>query len=262
MELAQPDIPAAVYRLAQQGVNRIVTVPLLLFTAGHARRDIPVAVRQAADRASIKVVGQSTSLDSCEPILQLSSERFLGSLAGLVARAPADPPSQASRWGGTARAESARSTAEKCSPPMEHSVATAKQVSTGDEIALVLVGRGSRSPTATEAMLEFARRRGARTPVGWLRAAFMHGQRPTLEEALEMAQARPERIRVVQPHLLFEGELMDKLRHLVARKQEERPDSTWVVPDPLGVDDRLAAALIEMAEQVASAKPAGEPRVG
>src|SRR2546421_2614922 len=41
LEMREPDIDAAVDRLLGRGINRLVTMPLLLFAAGHAKRDIP-----------------------------------------------------------------------------------------------------------------------------------------------------------------------------------------------------------------------------
>ncbi len=46
LELATPTIGEGVARLAQQGVRRVVVAPVILFAAGHIRRDIPAAVRR------------------------------------------------------------------------------------------------------------------------------------------------------------------------------------------------------------------------
>lgn len=48
LELAPPPIAAAVARLAARGCREIVAAPLLLFRAGHARRDVPEALAAAA----------------------------------------------------------------------------------------------------------------------------------------------------------------------------------------------------------------------
>src|SRR5690606_655117 len=50
LELAEPTIPAAIDALAKQGVKRLIVMPLLLFAAGHARRDIPREIELAATR--------------------------------------------------------------------------------------------------------------------------------------------------------------------------------------------------------------------
>ncbi len=47
LELAEPSIATAMRRLLERGVRRVTVAPLLLFAAGHAKRDIPGAVEAA-----------------------------------------------------------------------------------------------------------------------------------------------------------------------------------------------------------------------
>src|SRR5436190_669000 len=47
LELAEPDIPTAVHRLMASGIRQLTVAPLLLFAAGHAKRDIPMTVAEA-----------------------------------------------------------------------------------------------------------------------------------------------------------------------------------------------------------------------
>src|SRR5258707_5141020 len=50
LELARPTIGEGLARLVDRGVRRVTVVPVLLFAAGHAKRDIPAAVEEAAAR--------------------------------------------------------------------------------------------------------------------------------------------------------------------------------------------------------------------
>src|SRR5262245_51578729 len=50
LELAEPTIAEAVDRLASQGVRTLTVAPVILFAAGHAKRDIPEAVAHVAAR--------------------------------------------------------------------------------------------------------------------------------------------------------------------------------------------------------------------
>ncbi len=52
LELAEPGIAAGVASCLSRGVSRIVVVPLMLFAAGHVKRDIPDAVHTAAAAAT------------------------------------------------------------------------------------------------------------------------------------------------------------------------------------------------------------------
>ncbi len=79
LELAEPDIPTAVHRLMDRGIRQLTVAPLLLFAAGHAKRDIPMAVA-----AAIKVRGgpndlqivQLPPLECHARIVELSTLRF------------------------------------------------------------------------------------------------------------------------------------------------------------------------------------------
>ncbi|WP_163539326.1 sirohydrochlorin chelatase [Gracilibacillus sp. YIM 98692] len=46
LELCQPTVPEAVQKLVENGVTKIVVIPVLLLKAGHALRDIPSLIEQ------------------------------------------------------------------------------------------------------------------------------------------------------------------------------------------------------------------------
>lgn len=84
LELASPTIGGGVGRMVQHGVRRIVAMPLLLFAAGHVRRDIPAALRAAVSRHSGIEIIQALHLGCCQAMLELSRRRFDEALAGLA----------------------------------------------------------------------------------------------------------------------------------------------------------------------------------
>jgi sirohydrochlorin cobaltochelatase len=88
LELARPTIAEGIGRLVDSGVRRVAVVPLLLFAAGHAKRDIPEAVAKAAAPHPGLVVRQTGALESHEQVLALSARRFQEAIAG---KPPADP---------------------------------------------------------------------------------------------------------------------------------------------------------------------------
>src|SRR5438309_12008985 len=76
LELQQPAIDAAVEQLLAGGCQRIVTFPLLLFAAGHAKEDIPAAVASAlARRGRNDVVQLQAGHLGCHPALVELSAR-------------------------------------------------------------------------------------------------------------------------------------------------------------------------------------------
>jgi sirohydrochlorin cobaltochelatase len=203
LELAEPTIANGVDRCAQRGATEMVVLPLLLFAAGHAKRDIPQAVAEAAARHAGLSVQQTPHL-GCHPrVLELSGLRLSEAVGELSA------------------GEAART-------------------------LLLMVGRGSYDTSATSEMAAFGRLRFEQRPLGWLEVCFTAMARPSLEEALRVVASMPfERI-VIQPHLLFAGELSARVRDSAQQAAIQWPDRQWIAADPLGSHDLLASAIIEL----------------
>jgi sirohydrochlorin cobaltochelatase len=76
LELAEPTIAAALASLVRQGARHVRAVSLLLFAAGHAKRDIPQALAAAAQAHPDVQVEQTPHLGCQEAIVELSERRF------------------------------------------------------------------------------------------------------------------------------------------------------------------------------------------
>jgi sirohydrochlorin cobaltochelatase len=200
LELAEPTIDAAVARLAAAGIREILVAPLILFAAGHAKRDIPEATAAAAAKHGISVIEQLPHLGCRPEVLHLSARRYRTACE-------MDGPGNAS------------------------------------QTLLLMIGRGSRDPTATAEMHEFAALRQAEAPCGRLEVAFTAMAEPGFEEALEAAGRLPFRRVVVQPHLLFAGQLLDRIRAAVADSARRFPDREWIVTGHLGPEPEIVAAI-------------------
>jgi sirohydrochlorin cobaltochelatase len=120
---------------------------------------------------------------------------------------------------------------------------------------LLFVGRGSREVEATREMAQFARLRRGRQPVGRLEACFLAMADPSLEEALEVIAGLPFPRVVVQPHLLFPGELLQRVKRATAAAAAREPHREWIVTGPLGGDAGLAAAVVEISGRVSQGLP-------
>lgn len=219
LELAQPTIAEGIARLAAAGVRRLVTVPVLLFRAGHADRDIPEAVAAAAREHAIEVVGQTAPLELQRAVIELSAERFE---QALVEAGCADVPPE--------------------------------------QIALAMIARGSSSDSAAAAMEKLATLRTERTPVGHCKVGYAAVRQPNISATLDWLAASDAQVRVVQPHLLFEGEVYHSLCQ-AAQEHRERDGRTWIVCRPLGAnaedfhDKRLAEVLGGLVTAALSAPP-------
>jgi sirohydrochlorin cobaltochelatase len=195
-----PDIPTALEAMARRGLQDVVVVPLLLFSAGHARRDIPAAVASAAERTGIHV--RQSDVLGCHPrVLQLSAERFF------AAAGPDYAP---------------------------------------ETVLLLFVGHGSRDPAAADQTRRFVAQRVARTPVGQVVVAFLAMAEPRVEEVVAEITATEFGRVVVQPHLLYPGALLSRLRRIVemqdcGRLRQRRQQ--WILADCLGCDRAIARAV-------------------
>jgi sirohydrochlorin ferrochelatase len=107
---------------------------------------------------------------------------------------------------------------------------------------LLLVGRGSHDDSATAEMHEFARLRqqGLETaarqeprPLVKVEVAFLAMAHPLLQKQLAKLVCQGYRRVIVQPHLLFYGELVESIERQVAEMAAGQPDTTWIVTPPL-----------------------------
>jgi sirohydrochlorin cobaltochelatase len=218
LELAQPDIGAGVRQLLERGMRRIVVSPVLLFAAGHAKRDIPAAVESAialhkaatVDRGAITqdlLIHQVGALECHPQIIELSTQRFHEAVADCALVDPA-------------------------------------------ETLLIMVGRGSSMPEAIGRMHQFAQLRSQTTPVGRVETCFVAMATPTLDETLAWAAETQHRRVVVQPHLLFVGDVLAEITAAVAELAARQPQREWIVTPHLGPSPQVAEAILDLARNL------------
>lgn len=200
LELAEPSIDAAVADLAAAGVQSFYAAPVLLFAAGHAKRDIPEAVATAAHRNGLTVSGQSPHLGCRPELLALSRRRFDEAAAGR----------------GFAPSETLH----------------------------VMVGRGSTDDTASAEMREFSAHRAAAGVAFQTLTAFAAMAEPRIEPTLMQAASSGARHIVVQPHLLFAGELLDRVASITADAARKHPTIAWSLTRHLGPEPELVECLV------------------
>lgn len=104
LELTRPSIEEAVAALSESGCREVVVVPVLLFSAGHARRDVPEAVLRAAEAVGV-AVRQAGVIGCHEAVVELARLRHREAVAGrphvgetrvvMVGRGSSDPTATA-----------------------------------------------------------------------------------------------------------------------------------------------------------------------
>ena len=228
LELAEPTIEQAMRRLAEEGIKKTLVVPVLLFTAGHALQDIPKAVSQAGNRFGIEVIGQTGALGTHPSVLELSQVRYAEVIElekGLACPANACARVQCN----TGRCEG--------------------QLKTLGRIGLAMVGRGTSDQQALAHMRQLTELKVAQLSVVRYQTGFFAGGKPNVDGLLEEASQWECESVLVQPHLLFEGELIDQLRDKVLQCQLRCRDKQWLIARTLGADPKLAEVFLELARE-------------
>lgn len=246
LELAEPDIAQGLCKLQERDCESVVVVPVLLFTAAHAKADIPDAVAASAEGLGLRVLAQTASLEVHPAVLALSKLRF-EEILGL-------PEGVNCPSGGCAAGElpNARCDSESERPgdcPLAQWLRSRRDGGCGglgESVALAMVGRGTSDREALSKMRWFTELRCQESLVAWSETGFFAGGKPDIDELLEQAAGSGCDTIVVQPHLLFEGELIDQLRQRVRELRATDPGPTWWITRTLGADPALARVFLEL----------------
>ena len=233
LEVIGPSIGEALVRLADRGCTEVVACPLLLFSAGHAKRDVPEAVRMGAANAGL-AVRQADAL-GCHPgIVSLSRSRCLESVASL-SLLPAEE---------TVLLMIGRGSSEPTAWQQLHDFAVAVWA-TGQQIELGFVAAAR--PTLSEAIANAAA--GGAVPHS---AGDVAAEPVGKTFASGVCRGTVRRV-IVQPHLLFRGHVEEQVNAAVDRGRREHPGIEWVQARRLGPDPLVARALIDRAAAEAAA---------
>jgi sirohydrochlorin cobaltochelatase len=217
LELALPSIDQAVELLYQQGVSSILTAPILLFAAGHAKVDIPSAVQAAASRRGLSVATQA-EVFNCHPrLIQLSLRRYQQAARNSATDLPQREPVQ--------------------------------------DAAFVLVGRGNRDPLAQQSAAQFLAECKSQGNLKLTRLAFLAIAKPDLNDVLEDLGTAKTSHCVVVPHLLFHGELVAKCQTIVNMLPARFPNTRWSLAQRLGPSAEVISAAADRIEAALENQP-------
>ena len=220
LEVIEPSIAVAVNRLVARGCRELVAMPLLLFTAGHARRDVPEALTAAAEAAGI-AFRMAEPFGLHPEIVSLSRRRreaAVGSAASgageravllMVGRGASDPET-----------------------PAQLRAFTAATLDGADAGRFVAVEQGFVA--------------AARPPLD-----------EAVGMAAERAVALGARLVVVQPHLLFRGHVERQVAAAIDRDRRLAPHLEWLQVERLGADEAVARAVVDRAAEAGSSAQAG-----
>jgi sirohydrochlorin cobaltochelatase len=200
LELVAPSIEDAVAALAARGCGAVVAAPVLLFRAGHARRDVPEALAAAAARRGLPV-RQAEPLGCHPALVALARRRRAEALAGrdavaaaatrlvVLGRGSSDPRAVCQLCRLTLA-----TTAGATVPPLHLGFAAAARPTLDEALAAAAADPGVRRIVVQPHLLfsghvegqvaaAIDRGRAARPDVEWLRVARL-GADPAVAEAL------------------------------------------------------------------------------
>ncbi len=193
LEFANPVIRVGLDTLREQGVERILAVPGMLFAASHAKNDIP-SVLNTYQR---------------EHGLRVDYGRDLG----------IDP-------------KMVRAAAERVQAALDRADATDGPVP-NHETCLVVIGRGASDPDANANVAKIARLLWEGMGFGWCAVGYSGVTFPLVEPCLEhVARLRYRRV-VVFPYFLFTGILIDRIYGFTDRVAAAHPETRFVKADYL-----------------------------
>ncbi len=113
---------------------------------------------------------------------------------------------------------------------------------------LLLVGRGTSDADALDEVRQFAELRRVQSDVGGAEVCFVAAARPSLAEGLAMAaQSGYPRV-VVQPHLLFAGQVLDEIQAAARLIESQRTGVEWILARHLGPEHELVCAVVRRVE--------------
>lgn len=171
LEFANPVIRVGLDRLVEQGCERILAVPGMLFAAMHAKNDIPSVLNSYAAKHDIRVdYGRELGVDP--KMIDAAAYRINEAI------------DEADRKGGIVPKE---------------------------ETCLVVIGRGASDPDANSNVAKIARVLWEGLGFGWCEIGYSGVTFPLIEPCLEhVARLGYHRV-VVFPYFLFSGILIDRI---------------------------------------------------
>ena len=180
LEGGEPTIESGWQQILATGVKKVVVSPLLLFAAGHAKDDIPHILGRLAKQSPAVQIRNVAPL-GCDPALvQLSVKRYRQAAHGVDSSDPRANPTT----------------------------------------LLLFIGRGARDSSAISEARRYARLVANAAKPDQLSTCFLTMAKPSLDEGVSTAVTSPFERVVVVPHLLFAGQLLRRVRKIVAEQDK------------------------------------------
>ncbi|CUH66234.1 Sirohydrochlorin cobaltochelatase [Thalassovita gelatinovora] len=216
LEFANPVIRDGLDRLRQNGCDRILAVPGMLFAAMHAKNDIPTVLNSYAAKHGIEIsYGRELGVDP--KMIAAAGAR----IQDAVARANADLGEVALH-----------------------------------DTCLVVIGRGASDPDANGNVSKIARMLQEGMGFGWLEVGYSGVTFPLVEPCLNHAAKLGYKRIIVFPYFLFTGILIDRIYGFTDQVAARHPDIQFVKAGYLNDHPKVLETFAErVKEQLSDAPP-------
>jgi sirohydrochlorin cobaltochelatase len=210
LEFANPVLRDGLDRLREQGCDRILAVPGMLFAAMHAKNDIPSVLNTYAANHGIRIdYGRDLGVDP--KMLAAAADR----VREAIARADAE-----------------------AGPVSAH------------DTCLVVIGRGASDPDANANVSKVTRLLWEGFGFGWAETGYSGVTFPLVEPCLERVVRLGFRRVVVFPYFLFTGVLVDRIYGFTDWVAERNPGTDFVKAGYLNDHPQVVATFAERAREI------------
>ncbi|PZD96136.1 sirohydrochlorin chelatase [Paenibacillus sambharensis] len=213
LEFEPPGLISGMEACVRQGATRVGVVPIMLFTAGHAKIHIPAAIDDMKLKYPDVVFEYGRPIGVHELVLTILQERM--------------------NEGGYARQG-------------EQSLGGADGRSRSD-VAVLVIGRGSSDPDANSDLFKMSRLLWERLDVKLVETAFIGVTAPLMDEGVERCLKLGAKHVYVLPYFLFTGVLIKRMEQFVEDLRVQYPEHAFTLAPYFGFHPMLQEVLRERA---------------
>ena len=212
LEYSSPNIHMAIDRLIAKGVTNIYAVPGMLFSATHARNDIPSVLTTYMEKNPALTIKYGKELGLHDEMIMAFQHRIMEAVNLAEMPKPGDLY----------------------------------------DTMLVVVGRGTSVAEANAEVAKLTRIVAENMGFGWSETVYSGVTFPSVGRGLEMALKLGYKKIIVAPYFLFSGKLIGRIHGYINKVMAQYPDVEISVADYLRDQSHVLNTFVERIEETVS----------
>ncbi|MGZ0052359.1 sirohydrochlorin chelatase [Brevibacillus gelatini] len=205
LEFARPDMLQGLNTCVARGATRVAVIPIILFSAGHAKIHIPAAIDEAKELHPHVQFIYGRPIGIHEEVINILSTRM---------------------------AEAGFASGE------DH-----------DDLAVLVIGRGSSDPDANSDIYKMSRLFWERYRARWVETAFMGVTYPLYDEGVERCLKLGAKRIVLLPYFLFTGVLIKRMSEQLEKFRQQYPEAQFELAEYFGFHPLLKKVIKDRIEE-------------